>query len=133
MTDKPLHNLTWIKVNASVDEGIARLVAVLNQIEGLETVASCEGWPGGNGAYVYFYYGNWESITRLAFENITPAIRDIEGVEISVKVFNGSNPMGMLEIRAEAVCAVTDALISSIIPRKTQYSDDKECTGPHSC
>ncbi len=127
------HRQTWVKVNAPVDEGIAELVATLSQIEGLETLASCQGWVNGGEAYVYFYYGNWKTITRLAFENIAPVLQGINGVSVSVEVFNQSDPMGKLGIRTEVIPAVTSALVSVLNPDKTAYSCNRVCTRPRNC
>ncbi len=109
------HKSVWVKVNVEVDTGIADLVAMLNRIEGLETIASCQGRPGDKEwAYVYFYYGSWQQISRLAFEDIAAVIEGIDGVKISISVFNGSNPMGKLSMRAEALPTVTSALAEDL-------------------
>ena len=115
---KKAHKLAWVKVNVSVDSGIADLVAAFSRIEGLETLASCQGWLGGGEAFVYFYYGDWQMISRLAFEKIATAIQGIDGAAISVEIFNGSRPMGKLGIAAGALSAVISALIPVLNPRK---------------
>ncbi len=51
-----MHPEVIIKVNATVDAGIAPLVLALNQFPGLITVDSCEG-DREKAAYVYFKYG----------------------------------------------------------------------------
>ena len=33
------HPTTWVKVNAPVDEGIAEIVVLLSEVEGLQTLA----------------------------------------------------------------------------------------------
>jgi hypothetical protein len=59
------HREVPIKVNAWVDEGIAPLVAALNEFEGLQTVESCQG-AHGRLAYVYFKYRG-RSMDALVF------------------------------------------------------------------
>ena len=53
------HPTTWVKVNALVDKGIAELVVLLNEVEGLQTLESCQGGSPANPdeerpAYVFF-------------------------------------------------------------------------------
>ncbi len=66
MVDIKEHSQTAVKVTAFVDSGIAKLVAMLNNIPNVSTYSSCEGRTGRNGenAHVYFFYGqpyrtNW--------------------------------------------------------------------------
>ncbi len=49
-------------------------------------------------AYVFFYFGDWQTISRFAFEVIAPALNGIDGAKISVQIFNGSEPMGKLSV-----------------------------------
>jgi|TARA_R110000744_G_scaffold173848_1_gene292571 hypothetical protein len=109
---KPVeHKQVWTKVNASVDEEIAEIVSLLSEIPGLQTIQSCEGEPGGRPAYVYFYYGDWSQIGRLAFDGLAPRLdRAGDDVTISVEMFNGSAPMGRLRFEREATTAVASAL-----------------------
>jgi hypothetical protein len=55
---KKSHNQICIKVNAFVDEGIGELVTVLNKIEGLQTIQSCQ--DNEEFGYVFFEYGGWQ-------------------------------------------------------------------------
>ena len=102
------HAQVWVKVNAPVDAGIAHLVAILNRIDGLYTLDSCEGIAGEKPAHVYFNYGDWLQIGDLMFNRIGPALFDRFGSEatVSVEVFNGSDPMGKLAFDKEATNAV---------------------------
>ncbi len=66
-----LHKETPIKVNAWVDEGIAPLVAALNQIERVGTLGSCQEEPSGQlapyPAYVLFVYrGNGGEVAQFS-------------------------------------------------------------------
>ncbi len=134
------HNQVWVKVNAPVDEGIAELVAVLSEVDGLETIASCQGEPAANPqegvrsmAYVFFYFGDWQTISRFAFEIIAPAFDGIEGAKISVQIFNGSEPMGKLGVGTPSVAKLAAALGRAISRHKSLCSHDMERTAPRSC
>ena len=59
------HRQVLIKVNAKCDEGIAPLVATLNEINGLITLDSCERGILGE-SYVFFTWGkNWRELGHL--------------------------------------------------------------------
>ncbi|KKN17100.1 hypothetical protein LCGC14_0969320 [marine sediment metagenome] len=65
------HRQVPIKVNTFVDEGIAPVVQVLNDIEGISTFSSCEGIKGKEHAHVYFDFGqyppkHWQTLGKLA-------------------------------------------------------------------
>jgi len=106
------HEQVWVKVNAQVDAGIARLVSILNRVDGLQTIASCEGIAGQKPAYVYFNYGDWQRLSALMFETIGPALWNHFENEatVSVEVFNGSEPMGKLSFDKEATNVVASLL-----------------------
>ena len=50
------HKPVSVKVNAFVDEGIAEVVRVLNEIKMVSTFSSCVG-VNGDYAHIYFTYG----------------------------------------------------------------------------
>jgi len=50
------HKQIAVKVNAYVDEAIAELVGVLNDIQNVSTFSSCGGEEEEN-AHIYFFYG----------------------------------------------------------------------------
>ena len=97
-----MHKQTWVKVNAPVDEGIAEIVSILSEVEGLETTDSCQGSPLRDYldrdvlGYVFFYFGDWQTISEFAFGTIAPALEGIDGASITVEIFCGSNPRGRL-------------------------------------
>ena len=106
------HEEVWVKVNASVDRGIAPVVALLNEIDGLQTLDSCQGTPGEKPAHVYFHYGDWKCIGHFVFEVLAPKLA-LEASDIgtaSVEVFNGSIPMGKLSFEPEATEVVASVL-----------------------
>jgi hypothetical protein len=126
------HKQSWVKVNTPVDTGISEIVELLNRVPHLQTIASCQGWQGRAGAYVYFYYGDWRQISEFAFGRVAPALRGIEGAEISVEVFNDSDPMGKLSFRAEVTRPLASALKTVFNHRRLRYSCGKARRGPRS-
>jgi hypothetical protein len=106
------HEQVWIKVNAQVDRGVAGVVAALNCLNGLRTIASCEGVSGEKPAYVYFNYGDWRKVGQLCFEVIGPPLwgRLKSSVTISFEIFNESEPMAKLAFDKEATNVVASVL-----------------------
>lgn len=110
----PNHAQTWIKVNASIDARIAELVAVLNQVQGLETLQSCQGDAGERSGYVYFALDGWQNLCRFVFEDIAPRFKDYLGEDIRLEVVAGERPMARMSFSAEAVPIVTSALKEAV-------------------
>jgi len=105
------HRQTFVKVNAEVDAGIAVVVSTLNELDGLQTIESCEGERGKKPAYIYFWFGDWENISKLMFCEVAASLSGIDSdFRISVEVFNGSRPTGKIEFSAEAAGIVASAL-----------------------
>ena len=106
------HEQVWVKVNAPVDRGIARIVSILNRLDGLRTIDSCEGIMGAKPAHVYFNYGDWRQISELMFGRIGPTLWGRFGNEavVSLEVFNESEPMGKLSFDKEATDVVASLL-----------------------
>jgi len=106
------HDQTWIKVNAPVDAGIAELVSVLNSVEGLETLQSCQGDAGGREAYVYFACGDWRRMCEFVFHIIGPKLKNRadEDVTLTVEATSADSPMAKLSFKAEATGVVVSAL-----------------------
>jgi hypothetical protein len=106
------HKQVFVKVNAEVDAGMATVVSTLNEVEGLQTVESCQGETGGKFAYVYFWFGDWASLSKFLFREVEPTLSDSLGADyrVSVEVFSGSRPTGKIEFSAEATGTVASAL-----------------------
>ncbi len=106
------HPQRWIKVNAPVDEGVAEIVELLNGVDGLETLQSCQGDPGRKDGYVYFAFGNWQRICQFVFEKIGPVLkkRVDEDVVLTIEAADADGPMAKLSFRAEATDMVASAL-----------------------
>ena len=62
----------------------------------METLASCQGSKEKGNGFMYFYYGDWRKISSLAFGVLAPALHGIEGIIVSVEMFNESESMGKL-------------------------------------
>jgi hypothetical protein len=105
------HDQTWVKVNAPVDSGVAHVVSILSEFDGLQTLQSCQGDPGQRDGYVYFCCGSWQDSCRLVFDRIGPKLKQIAGddAELTLEA-TGNDPMAKLSFRAEAADTVVSAL-----------------------
>jgi hypothetical protein len=106
------HEQTWIKVNAPVDVGVAEIVSILNTVDGLETLQSCQGDTGKKDGYVYFACGDWHQTCRFVFQKIGPTLKNKvdEDVKLTVEVTSADFPMAKLSFKAEATDIVVSAL-----------------------
>jgi hypothetical protein len=112
-----MHPQTWIKTNTQVDTGIAEIVCLLNSVEGLETLQSCQGDTGGRDAYVYFVCGDWHRLSEFVFEKIGPALKSRvdEDATLIVEATSADAPMAKLSFRAEATDMVVSALKEALL------------------
>lgn len=104
------HPQTWVKVNVPIDAKIAEMVSLLNRVEGLETLQSCQGDPGERQGYVYFALDGWQNLCRFVFESIAPRVKEYLGEDVKLEVIAGERPMARMSFSAEAVPIVTSAL-----------------------
>ena len=106
------HEQVWIKVNVPVDAGVAEIVSLLNSVDGLETLQSCQGDPQKKDGYVYFACGDWQRLCELVFQRIGPTLkkRTDEDAKLIVEATSAEFPMAKLSFRAEA----TDMVISAL-------------------
>ena len=125
------HKQVWVKVNAPVDSSLAKLVTVLNLIDGLQTIESCQGYR--EYGFIYFEYGNWKQLGWLIFERLFPFLWKSVGPDISISMSTCAlnNPRAEMRFRVEAVRKITSALKKSIKHRKSQYSYGKYHIKPH--
>ena len=126
------HQQIFVKVNVPVDIRVADLICSLNEVEGLQTIESCQGVEGRSEGYVYFYLGDWQSVCEFAFKTVAPALSGIDDATISVEVFSGSSPMGKIRFRAEELPRVASALTAAIRPRTFECFHGTGCKEPHS-
>ncbi|SPJ15040.1 hypothetical protein SBDP2_2090001 [Syntrophobacter sp. SbD2] len=123
------HPQVWVKVNTPVDSGVAELVCLLNQVDRLFTLDSCQGRDGWG--YVYFRYGNWRKLGHFVFAELAPALREIEEVTLDVQSVNGNEPMARLSFRTETISRIVSVLGLVVNGHRSEYSHGRECKGPH--
>ena len=106
------HEQVWVKVNAPVDAGVVEIVSVLNTVDGLETLQSCQGDPGERNGYVYFACGDWRRMCEFVFQKIGPTLKSKvdEDVKLTVEATSADSPMAKLSFKAEATGIVVSAL-----------------------
>jgi hypothetical protein len=106
------HEQVWVKVNAPVDAGVAEIVSVLNGVDGLETLQSCQGDAGGESGYVYFACGDWQKMCQLVFQRIGPTlkIKVDEDAKLTIDATSSEAPLAKLSFKAEATDIVVSAL-----------------------
>jgi hypothetical protein len=104
------HTQTWVKVNAPVDAKIAEMVSLLNRIEGLETLQSCQGEPGERQGYIYFSFGEWQNLCRFVFDSVAPRLTAYLGEDVKLEIIATEQPMAKMSFSAEAIPQLTSAL-----------------------
>jgi hypothetical protein len=106
------HPQVWVKVNAPVDAGVADIVAMLNTVEGLETLQSCQGNPGESDGYVYFACGDWKRMSQFVFEQVGPELKRKldDDATLIIEATSADEPMAKLSFRAEATDLVASTL-----------------------
>ncbi|MCK9543754.1 MAG: hypothetical protein M0R03_17175 [Novosphingobium sp.] len=103
-----MHKQVWIKVNSLVDEGIAEIVSLLNTIDGLMTIDSCEGQ--GDTAYIYFRFGNYQTICEFLFGELAPKLKKYEE-DVTLAIESSDiEPIGKISFKKE----LTNALCSTL-------------------
>ena len=107
----PRHRQTFVKVNAPVDEGIAELISTLSEIEGLETLESCEG-DFETDAFIVFRLGDWRKCGALLFEGFLPLMSpDLRSaVSLSLRAYDTDNALASISLDASAVRPMTDCV-----------------------
>lgn len=95
------HKQTQVKVNAFADAGIADLISALSEIEGLQTMESCQGDPNsGKFAFVIFTMGDWRTAGEFLFERVlggmSPDLRSM--VSLQVQAFDVQTARGSIDI-----------------------------------
>ena len=124
-----MHPQSWVKVNAPVDAGIAELVSALSEIDGLQTLESCQG--GSTHAFVYFWYGkDWREMAEIVFGVIAPVLKEIYEATVSVSIFGQGAPMAKLAMSPDSIPTVTAAIYT--ISHRKPCSHDTAHIGPRS-
>lgn len=107
------HTEVPVRVNAWVDQGVAELVAALNDLPGVLTLDSCECGADGD-AYVFFTTHGSDALLDAA-EQVSQALKGAEDCEAVVAVewwYGSDTPTGRLRCRPADVPAVASRLVS---------------------
>ncbi len=122
-----MHHETFVKVNARVDRNIAELVSALSEIDGLETIESCEGDPERKPAFVIFRYGSWRDCGEFLFDKMLTAMdADLRAdVSLSLVGYDSADCLGRISLPPEAVGPIT-RVVRSV--RTCACSDDMRRT-----
>ena len=83
---------------------------MLNKIEGLETLQSCQGERGEQHGYVYFSFGEWQNLCRFVFDSVAPRLIAYLGEDVKLEIIAAERPMAKMSFSAEAIPQVTSAL-----------------------
>jgi len=123
------HRQVWVKVNTPVDEGIAELICLLNQIDHLFTLDSCQGYEGWG--HIYFRYGNWRNLASFVFGILDPALRGIGEMHLCVESIDGNEPMAKLGFRTETIPQIVSVLKDLLTLPRFGCSYDRGCKELH--
>jgi len=106
------HRTVPVKVNAWIDEGIADLVSVLSEIDGLITLKSSQGDVVGGDAFVIFQYGDWRHCGELLFDQILPRMPSDLRADVSLKLqaYDTDTVSARITIEPTAVAAFAECL-----------------------
>lgn len=105
------HTQTWVKVNTEVDAGLVEAIAALNRVNGLQTLQSCQGDPGERQGYIYFSFGEWQTLCRFVFDDVAPHFKDLLGEDVRLEIIAADGrPFAKMSFSAEAIPQVTSAL-----------------------
>jgi len=130
-----MHNQSWVKVNAPVDQRISGIVAALSLFPSLETIESCEG-TAKDGAWICFRYGSywehpWHDLADFVLGYMAPSLRAKVGDDASVRI--QATPSGQffgeLSIRPQAVSNVETALRELVRNFSVCRRQNSECYG----
>lgn len=110
-----VHSQVLVKVNASVDKGIAGLVSALNRFPCLRTIESCEGQ--GEWSWVCFTCGTeengrWAELAEFVLGFLGPRLAEELGdrVDLSLRVTPSGLCRAEMAVRKTAISATVSAL-----------------------
>ncbi len=123
------HGQTQVKVNAFVDVGIGELISALSEIDGLETLESCQGdSERGDDAFVFFRMNDWRQAGQFLFERLlaamSPDLRSM--VSLRLEAYDVSAAQGSIVMDPCALSLVTQCvcnLIAPVSPRPLMTGD----------
>lgn len=136
------HKCVQVKVNAFIDEGVAPLVAALNEFDGVMTMDSCEKSPIHGSPFVSFLYGDYALQPTVAFvwelKEKLDELRMCCGWELSIglPVEDNGYPHGVLVVGPKLLRKVAEHLrkiAPEINRRRSELLHDTEDKAPRSC
>lgn len=121
----PIHEQSWIKVNAPIDVGISRIVSLLSGFDQLQTIESCQG-SASSPAWICFQYGDyrlhpWRDLAEFVLGFLGPELvkKVGDGVDVTLRTTGSGRVTAELQIRPGAETAVAAALESIRTYRKS--------------
>ena len=132
------HAQMLVKVNTTVDKGIAPLVEALNACPGVFTTSSCEGRKNEN-AYVAFDVGG-DDVQLVTFVQSLSVVlgQDSRACDVPFTLSlewyaGGKSPNGYLRVPRRHIHALADVIRSAKVPvalppsraRRKAWSDDR--------
>jgi len=103
MINKLGHKQVKTKHNFYVDEKMVKIIEILNDIPGLNTIESCQEFQKGGNAWVCFRFGeSYKDLCDFIFGNIDLKMYNKFGDglgHLNVRGTNNNGPIGELEIR----------------------------------
>ena len=99
----------------------------MNEIPELQTVSSCQGEPTEcedgtvRYAFVYFYFGDWKQISRLAFNEMAPALSGLGSVQVDQP--GTGDPIGKVIILPGCLSQGIDVLLHVLNRHRTPCLD----------
>jgi hypothetical protein len=108
----PRHTQTIVKVNAEVDEGVARLIQALSNVHGLITQESCQGELGHKHGFVVFRLGSWRQCGSFLFEHLLASMdRDLRsGVSLRIEAYDTDYARGWITFDASVLHQLTSVV-----------------------
>jgi hypothetical protein len=129
------HKQVQVKVNAYVDEGVSPLVCALNELEGVITIDSCEGYAD-DPSYVYFHLLSLSEDCALFAHKLASALHSqIQGrwdYFVGVEWSSGE-PMLQIRVPRNFVGQTAEAIRSIVSRLRSSASRHDTCDrAPHS-
>ena len=112
--NQPVHQQIYVpEIDADIDIGIVELVRLLNRVEGLTTLQSCEGDP--HHAYVYYAMSDRQSLCDFTFSALASWTRtESDEVWLSVQKMADHDPVGKVSFDPAVTEFVTAAIIEAM-------------------
>lgn len=121
-----MHIETPVKVNAFVDEGIAKLIDALSEVPKLVTLESCQGGNGSD-AYVIFRLGGWRDVGSFLYDDLLPKmLPDLRACcSLTLQIYDTDNAQATISVDSSAVEQLVDCL-NDVISTTCRVEDGAE-------